>query len=232
MAKTPKRGIQSDGESGNLPTIIKKYPNRRLYNTSTSAYIVQKDIEALVRDGVDFRIDDAKTGEDITRSILNQIIFEQETRPTDFHFPLEFQKQLIGMYGDGYSNMVPNYLTESLKFFATEREKAAEKMGTTVSRNTQAMMDYTQALAKQNMEIFRRSWDMFGMMAGVSPSSSEDQTDDNSQLSREDELEEKVIQLIQAAPDRQTAFSMYENLKSPSTIDAYEAAWPQDTNQE
>jgi len=198
LAKTTKKTDHTDGESGNLPIIIKKYPNRRLYNTSTSAYIVQKDIEALVRDGVDFRIDDAKTGEDITRSILNQIIFEQETKPTDFHFPLEFQKQLIGMYGDGYSQMVPNYLTESLKFFATEREKAAEKMGTAVSRNTQAMMDYTQALAKQNMEIFRRSWDMLGMMAGATPSST-DEEGDKPQLSREEELEEieKKIEALQ-----------------------------------
>jgi len=199
LARKSRKDTEAGDDEGNLPIIIKKYPNRRLYNTSTSAYIVQKDIEVLVRDGVDFAIEDAKTGEDITRSILNQIIFEQETKPTDFHFPLEFQKQLIGMYGGDASDMVPNYLTESLKFFAEEREKAAEKVGTAVSRNTQAMMDYTQALAKQNMEMFRRSWDMFGMMAGVSPSSSEDQTDDNSQLSREDELEEieKKIDALQ-----------------------------------
>ena len=77
------------------------------------------------------------------------------------------------MYGDGYSKMVPSYLTESLKFFANEREKMAESMGSTVSRNTQAMMDYTQALAKQNMEMFRRSWDMFGMMTGMGSTSRE-----------------------------------------------------------
>ena len=199
MPKKSRKDAQTGDDDSNLPIIIKKYPNRRLYNTSTSAYIVQKDIELLVRDGIDFVIEDTKTGEDITRSILNQIIFEQETKPTDFHFPLEFQKQLIGMYGGDAGGMVPNYLTESLKFFAEERERAAEKMGSAVSRNTQAMMDYTQALAKQNMEMFRRSWDMFGMMAGVTSSSSADETDDKSQLSREGELEEieKKIEALQ-----------------------------------
>ena len=195
LAKSSKN---PDGDDSELPVLIKKYPNRRLYNTSTSAYIVQKDIQALVRDEVDFRIEDAKTGEDITRSILNQIIFEQETKPGNYHFPLEFQKQLIGMYGDGYSKMVPNYLTESLKLFAAEREKAVETMGTAVNRNTQAMMDYTQALAKQNMEIFRRSWDMFGMMTGGTTSST-DKEGDKPQLSREEEVEEieKKIEALQ-----------------------------------
>ncbi len=196
LAKRSKKSETGD-ETDDLPVVIKKYPNRRLYNTSTSAYIVQKDIETLVRDGVDFTIEDAKTGEDITRSILNQIIFEQETNPANFLFPLEFQKQLISMYGDGYSKMVPSYLTESLKFFAGEREKMAQTMGSAVNRNTQAMMDYTQTLAKQNMELFRRSWDMFGMMAGMPPSTSN--TDDKSQLSREEELEEitKKIEALQ-----------------------------------
>ncbi len=196
MAKrTGKKTTTS--EIGEMPVVIKKYPNRRLYNTSTSTYIVQKDIEALVRDGIDFVVEDAKTGEDITRSILNQIIFEQETNPANFLFPLEFQKQLISMYGDGYSKMVPSYLTESLRFFTSEREKMAESMGSAVSRNTQAMVDYTQALAKQNMELFRRSWDMFGMMAGMATSTPN--SDDKPQLSREEELEEiaKKIEALQ-----------------------------------
>lgn len=184
-AETPSD--EGDGK----PVKIRKYPNRRLYNTATSTYIVLKDVIDLVRDGVDFVIEDAKTGEDITRSILNQVIFEQETKPDDYHFPLEFQKQLISMYGDTYGAMVPDYLTESLKLFASERSKVAQAVETAVGRNAKAMMKYSQALAKQNMEMFRRSWDMFGMMTG-SKSTHDDGPDDEpeKQLSREEELAE------------------------------------------
>ncbi|MDD9909438.1 MAG: polyhydroxyalkanoate synthesis repressor PhaR [Ahrensia sp.] len=197
MAKSTRHNTGAEETDAALPVVIKKYPNRRLYNTATSSYIVQKDIEAMVRDGTAFTVEDAKTGEDITRSILNQIIFEQETKPSNYHFPLEFQKQLIAMYGDGASNLVPNYLTESLKLFANERAKMTESMNSAVSRNTQAMLDYTRALARQNMELFQRSWDMFGMMAGARPSSKPSDHDD--EQSRKEELEEiqKTIAKLQ-----------------------------------
>ena len=143
--------------------LIKKYPNRRLYNTATSAYIVLDDVIELVKSGTEFVIEDTKTGDDITRTILNQIIFEQEIKPSDFHFPLEFQKQLIAMYGDSYGGMVPDYLTESLKLFAAERSQMSMAFESAVDKNTRSMMEYSQKLAQQNMEMFRRSWSMFGM---------------------------------------------------------------------
>lgn len=146
-----------------MPLLIKKYPNRRLYNTSTSSYIVLDDVVELVRERVPFVIEDTKTGEDITRSILNQIIFEQETKPSNFHFPLEFQKQLIGMYGDNYGQMVPNYLTESLKLFAAERSKLNETVGSMVDRNARAVLEYSENLARHNMDLFKRSLDMFAL---------------------------------------------------------------------
>lgn len=195
MAKKPGKAKQSKkGELSDSARItIRKYPNRRLYNTATSSYIVLKDVVDLVREGTEFVIEDAKTGDDITRSILNQIIFEQETKPSDYHFPLEFQKQLISMYGDTYGSMVPDYLTESLKLFATERSKVAKAMETAVGRNAQAMVDYSQALARQNMEMFRRSWDMFGAMTGTGTAGkgTADATEDAGQeKSREEELAE------------------------------------------
>ncbi|MEL6946395.1 MAG: polyhydroxyalkanoate synthesis repressor PhaR [Pseudomonadota bacterium] len=156
-----------DGDD-TLPILIKKYPNRRLYNTSTSAYIVLDDIIELVKSGDEFVIEDTKTGQDITRSILNQIIFEQETKPSDFHFPLEFQKQLISMYGDNYGKMVPDYLTESLRLFASERKELADAVGSVLNRNTKAVLDYSRALAQQNMELFKRSVSMFtGPLTGL-----------------------------------------------------------------
>ena len=87
--------------------LIKKYPNRRLYNTSTSQYIVLEDIVALIKEGTPFVIEDTKTGEDITRNILNQVIYERETAQNDYLFPLDVQKQLIMMYDDAYSKMMP-----------------------------------------------------------------------------------------------------------------------------
>ncbi len=169
MSETPKKSPENHesapSQSGISPILIKKYPNRRLYNTSTSSYIVLDDIVELVRSDTPFVIEDKKTGEDITRSILNQIIFEQETKPSNFHFPLEVQKQLIGMYGDTYGQMVPDYLTESMKLFVAEKSRMTDAMENVVGRNTQAMMQFSQNLARQNMEMFRKSWEMFGALS-------------------------------------------------------------------
>lgn len=144
--------------------VIKKYANRRLYNTKTSAYIVQSDVIDLINEGTEFVIEDAKTGEDITRSILNQIIFEQETQPNTFLFPLEFQKQLIRLYNDTYGNMVPDFLTQSINFFTAERGDWQKNLSSMVAQNTESMMRQSEALARRNMELFRKSWDVFGVI--------------------------------------------------------------------
>jgi polyhydroxyalkanoate synthesis repressor PhaR len=168
VKKSKKDKGETHSEGVDSPILIKKYPNRRIYNTATSSYIVLDDVVQMVKDNVNFVIEDAKTGENITRTILNQIIFEQETKPADFHFPLEFQKQLISMYGDTYGQMVPSYLTESLKLLVSERLKMNSAFENVVDRNARAMMDYSQNLARQNMELFRRSWNMFSAMNGES----------------------------------------------------------------
>jgi len=198
--KQAKAAEQDDAK----PVLIKKYPNRRLYNTLTSSYIVQDDIVELVKSDTPFVIEDTKTGEDITRSILNQVIFDQETGQSNFHFPLEFQKQLISMYGESYGQMVPDYLTEALKLFAAERTKMTEAMGSVVDRNTRAMMEFSQNLARQNMELFKQSWSMFGLMGNTSPDSKKSTVSDEvSKKSRpegdDDELEEiqKQIDALQ-----------------------------------
>ncbi|MEM9732483.1 MAG: polyhydroxyalkanoate synthesis repressor PhaR [Pseudomonadota bacterium] len=153
------------------PVRIKKYPNRRLYNTASSKYIKLDDVVELVKDGTEFIIEEAKSGEDITRTILNQIIFEQEVKPKDFLFPLEFQKQLISLYGNAYGTMVPDYLTQSLTLLAKERQTITDAVGEAVTQNTKAVMDYSQALARQNMDLFKRSMALFGVnvpdMAGM-----------------------------------------------------------------
>jgi polyhydroxyalkanoate synthesis repressor PhaR len=146
------------------PIVIKKYSNRRLYDTSASKYIVLQDVVNLVNSGSNFIIEDAKSGEDITRTILNQVIFEQETQPKEFLFPLEFQKQLIRMYGDSYGHLIPDFLTQSITFFAAERKEMTTAWQDMMARNTDKFLKQSEALARQNMETFRRAWDVFGVM--------------------------------------------------------------------
>ena len=215
MKKSKKQDDRTDERPTDGHILIKKYPNRRLYNTATSTYIVLDDVVELVKSGTPFVIEDTKTGEDITRTILNQIIFEQEIKPSNFHFPLEFQKQLISMYGDTYGQMVPDYLTESLKLFAAERAEMGQAFDDVVTRNTRAMMEYSQNLARQNMEMFRQSWSMFGMTPTPTETSQKETEKDTSDTSatsstsppspaspptRESELEliQKQIDALQA----------------------------------
>ncbi len=178
--------------------LIKKYPNRRLYNTATSSYIVLDDLVELVKGGKPFEIRDTKSGEDITREILNQIIFERETGKSNFHFPLEVQKQLIGMYDDAYGKMVPDYLKQSLNIFAAERERMNSTMENVVERNTKAMMDFSQNIARQNLEVFKRSWEMFGTSAGPSKAEDTDNAKDentNVENSELDEIQKQINKL-------------------------------------
>lgn len=157
-------------EKETLPAIlIKKYPNRRLYNTQTSSYIVLDDIVELIKSGVDFRVEDTKTGEDLTRSILNQVIYERETTNGDHHFPLDVQKQLILMYDDAYGRMVPGYLRESMNLFVSEREKMKNTFDEIISKNSQSMAQFGEKLASQNLEFFNRSFEFFQALSGIAP---------------------------------------------------------------
>lgn len=192
----PDKNTSSNEKNDDI-IIIKKYPNRRLYNTATSAYIVLDDLVELVKSGKPFEIRDTKSGDDITREILNQIIFERETGKSNFHFPLEVQKQLIGMYDDTYGKMMPSYLKESLDVFAAERERMKSTMENIVERNTKAMMEFSQNIARQNLEVFKRSWEMFGNIPAKSKTMTEKyekqvEAEDSSEL---DEIQKQINQL-------------------------------------
>jgi polyhydroxyalkanoate synthesis repressor PhaR len=102
--------------------IIQKYANRRLYNKATSSYITLEDLAAMVRQGVDFEVHDAKSGEDITRKVLTQIIFEEEGRGQNL-LPIQFLRQLIGFYGDRMQAFLPSYLELSLDSFIRQQER-------------------------------------------------------------------------------------------------------------
>ena len=117
------------------PTTIKKYANRRLYNTGTSTYVTLEDLAAMVKEGEDFLVYDAKTGDDITRSVLAQIIFEQENKAGQNLLPTTFLRQLIRFYGDSMQMVVPKYLEQSIDTLTREQEKFRKQLTTHVQRN-------------------------------------------------------------------------------------------------
>ncbi|MDJ0612864.1 MAG: polyhydroxyalkanoate synthesis repressor PhaR [Rhizobiaceae bacterium] len=169
-----KRDQNNKGEEKiSKPILIKKYPNRRLYNTQTSAYIVLDDIVDLIKSGTDFIVEDTKTGEDLTRSILNQVIYERETTQGDHHFPLDVQKQLILMYDDAYGKMVPDYLRESMNLFFAERDKMKSAFDDIVTHNSKQMVEFNERVAKQNVEFFNQSFELFRAMSGMKSGASE-----------------------------------------------------------
>ena len=109
------------------PTVIKKYANRRLYDTGRSSYVTLDDLCEMIKEGIDFVVYDAKSGEDLTRSVLTQIIVEQETKG-DSMLPVSFLKQLIGFYGDNLQTLVPNYLEQTFAAFTKNQEQFREQM--------------------------------------------------------------------------------------------------------
>src|SRR6188472_2124287 len=109
------------------PTVIKKYANRRLYHTGTSSYVTLEDLAKMVRLGEDFLVYDAKSGDDITRSVLTQIIVEQEGKGQNL-LPISFLKQLIGFYGDNLQFLVPRYLEQAMQSFARNQEQMRQYM--------------------------------------------------------------------------------------------------------
>ena len=115
------------------PTTIKKYANRRLYNTGTSTYVTLEDLATMVKDGEDFLVYDAKTGDDITRSVLAQIIFEQENKAGQNLLPTTFLRQLIRFYGDSMQMVVPKYLEQSIDTLTREQEKFRKQLTNTFS---------------------------------------------------------------------------------------------------
>lgn len=139
--------------------VIKKYANRRLYNTASSAYVTLEHLSQMVKQGVDFVVYDAKTNEDITRSVLTQIIFEQEGRNGQNLLPVAFLRQLIGFYGDNLQAFVPSYLEMSLDHFSKQQERMREQFGTAPFAPVGA--GFFEEQVRQNMAMFDRAMKMF-----------------------------------------------------------------------
>jgi polyhydroxyalkanoate synthesis repressor PhaR len=141
------------------PVTIKKYANRRLYNTGTSTYVTLEDLATMVKNGEEFAVYDAKTGEDITRSVLTQIIFEQENKEGQNLLPINFLRQLIRFYGDSMQKFVPSYLEVSLESFTREQEKFRQQMSQALGATPFGPMLEEQV--RRNMEMFKQAFSMF-----------------------------------------------------------------------
>ena len=133
---------------GNGPVIIKKYANRRLYNTETSSYITLDHLAAMTREGRDFKVVDARSDEDITHNVLTQIIMEEEARGGQTMLPVSFLRQLISLYGDSMQAMVPGYLEASMDSFRRNQEQFKSAVEGAFAHSPFAEM------AKRNMEMF------------------------------------------------------------------------------
>jgi polyhydroxyalkanoate synthesis repressor PhaR len=140
------------------PTVIKKYANRRLYHTGTSTYVTLEDLAVMVKQGEDFLVTDAKSGEDITRSVLTQIIFEQEGKEGQSLLPITFLRQLIRYYGDSMQSLVPSYLEFSLERFTGDQQKMRETMSKTFGP---AALEAMGEQVRTNMAMFQKALGVF-----------------------------------------------------------------------
>jgi polyhydroxyalkanoate synthesis repressor PhaR len=140
------------------PVVIKKYANRRLYNTATSAYVTLEHLSQMVKDKTDFVVYDAKTGDEITRSVLTQIIFEEESKGGQTLLPIPFLRQLISFYGDSLQGVVPQYLEMSMSQFARNQEQMRSYMQNAFGFNP---FQQFETMGKQNMAMFENAMRMF-----------------------------------------------------------------------
>jgi polyhydroxyalkanoate synthesis repressor PhaR len=156
----------NDNPAGEPPVIIKKYANRRLYNTASSAYVTLEDLAVMVKQGTDFIVHDAKTGEDITRSVLTQIIFEEESKGHNL-LPINFLRQLIRFYGDQMQALIPSYLEMSLEQLTREQQRFRDQLLNSfgVSPEPFKLMDEQ---VKKNMTLFENAMKMFNPFATAS----------------------------------------------------------------
>lgn len=149
----------------NEATIIKKYANRRLYNTGTSTYVTLEDLAVMVKDEDDFVVIDAKSGDDITRTVLTQIIFEQESKGQNL-LPITFLRQLIRFYGDSMQNLVPSYLEFSMSSLTREQEKLRSQMNQNFGSSA---FEVLEDQVKRNADMFDRAMKMFLPFDGANP---------------------------------------------------------------
>ncbi len=150
-------GTQDTAGAAAEKVVIKKYANRRLYNTQSSSYVTLEHLSEMVKQGVDFVVYDAKTNDDITRSVLTQIIFEEESQGQSL-LPIQFLRQLIGFYGNSMQAFLPSFLELSLASFTQQQERMRQQM-TTLGQGSGGNAFEDQI--RQNLQLFDRAMKMF-----------------------------------------------------------------------
>jgi polyhydroxyalkanoate synthesis repressor PhaR len=163
MADTRENGAKPD----DARVVIKKYANRRLYNTASSSYVTLEHLSEMVKQGVDFVVYDAKTNDDITRSVLTQIIFEEESQGQSL-LPIQFLRQLIGFYGNSLQGFLPSYLELSLATFAQQQERMRSQLSTLGHGGVGPFDEQI----RQNLALFDRAMKMFSPFAYARPDES------------------------------------------------------------
>jgi polyhydroxyalkanoate synthesis repressor PhaR len=174
------------------PITIKKYANRRLYNTGTSTYVTLEDLAAMVKKGEDFVVYDAKTGEDITRSVLAQIIFEQENKEGQSLLPITFLRQLIRFYGNSMQMLVPRYLEASIDSLTREQGKFREQMAQAFGGVGFGAMEEQ---VRRNMEMFEKTFAMFAPFAPHARSTESEKPASSNSSSSPNEMDDLKRQL-------------------------------------
>lgn len=172
------------------PTIIKKYANRRLYDTGRSSYVTLDDLCEMVKEGHDFVVQDAKTAEDITQSVLTQIIVEQESRGQNL-LPTNFLRKLIGFYGGDGQSAVPNYLEQTMDIFSKNQEAFQEQVNKSLKGiNMFPGTGSLEELNRKNIEMFERTMKMFAPFGGAYPGSV-----DESKPQKIKDIKDKIAEL-------------------------------------
>jgi polyhydroxyalkanoate synthesis repressor PhaR len=190
---------QTETQTDKQPTVIKKYANRRLYHTGTSTYVTLEDLAGMVRQGEDFVVFDAKTGEDITRSVLTQIIFEQENKEGQNLLPVTVLRQLIRFYGDSLQSLVPSYLEFSMNNLSQEQQKLREQMAQAFGPSAFQTMEEQ---VRKNMTFFSEAMRMFSPFAQRDAAAARPKTEAGEEGSSELQDLKRQMAEMQAKLDR------------------------------
>jgi len=182
--------VSEESPKAEAPVVIKKYANRRLYNTQTSSYVTLDHLAQMVKDGTEFEVRDARTGEDITRSVLTQIIFEEEAKGQSL-LPIKFLRQLIRFYGDSLQSFVPGYLDMSMDGFAKNQEQMRNRLAEAFGGSGQVI----ENLTRQNMAMFERAMAMFSPFAQPRRASGDDDSRANGAAETKAKPSEEISEL-------------------------------------
>ena len=203
MAEVPPRKRANAGQ----PAVVKKYANRRLYNTATSSYVTLDDLSKMVRAGDEFVVYDAKSGEDLTRSILTQIILEEDSKGRNL-LPIPFLRQLIGYYDDSLRAFLPRYLELSMENFAANQEQIRRYLESTFGQFFP--LSQFEDMARQNMVLFQRAANMLSPLQGTvengetaaAPPAAEDTSQQIRELNEKiEDLQKQISSLVTTQRD-------------------------------